>query len=219
MNFMENTKISIARNSINYGIILGFTLIIISVISYLFGSMDTKTGQLISSFFQYAIIIIGIFWGTKSLRTSSGGFISYGRALGSGTLICLFASIVLAIYLFIFFKFIDKEVIKKMIEQSEQRFVESGLSDEQLELSMSIVKKTMTPVFLSLGTIWSLSFMGFLFSLITSIFLQKKGSSLPWANQTIKQDTENNNNPSGSDNQIPSDQHGIEDNKKDEIKS
>lgn len=188
---MKNTKLSIGRNSINYGIILGFTLIIISVISYLFGSMDSKTGRTISSFFQYAIIIIGIILGTKNLRTSSGGNISYGRALGSGTLICVFASVILAIYMYIFYKFIDSGSINKMLEIAEQNISDKNLSDEQVELSMQIARKTMTPAILSLGIIWSFSFMGFIFSLFTSIFLKRQGSTIPWSTESISPTNEN----------------------------
>ena len=191
---MENKKLTLFRNSLNYGIILGFTLVIISVISYLFGTMESTTGQRISSIFQYVIIIIGIIWGTKTLRTSTDGFISYGRALGSGTLIATLSSVILAVYTFIFMKYIDPSAIEKMMAIAEESMTSKGLSDEQVEMSMKFTRTIMNPAFLAIGTIWTYTFMGFLFSLFTSIFLQKKGPSVPWTTGTTVQGSSENKN-------------------------
>jgi len=195
---MDKKKPSILKNSLNYGIILGFMLIIISVITYLFGTSQSKTGQNISALFQIVIITIGIVWGTKNLRTNdtnynlSSGF-SYGRALGSGTLISLFAFTVLSIYTYIFLKFIDPGEIEKMLAMAQDQLSEKGMSDEQVEMALSMSKKMMTPLIMSVSTIFSWTFYGFLISLLTSIFLKINGSTLPWT-PDINQNINDNSN-------------------------
>ena len=51
----------------------------------------------------------------------------------------------------------------------------------------------MTPLIMSVSTIFSWTFYGFLISLLTSIFLKKNGSTLPWT-PDINQNINNNSN-------------------------
>jgi hypothetical protein len=109
-----------------------------------------------------------------------GGTISYGQALGFGTLMVMFASIVSAIYTFVFIKYIDPEFIDKILIMTEEQLIQQGIPDEQIEMGIEMQKKFMTPTIMSLFTIPTYTFMGFIFSLITSIFLKKKSEEIPF---------------------------------------
>ena len=169
---MDKNDVSIWKHSMNYGLIVGFAFIIIAVILYLFD----LTNPTISQFVNFLIILVGIVIGTKSYRDNTlGGVISYSKALGAGTLIIFFSSIILAFYTYLFFTVIDPDAVEKIFELSEEKMIEKGMPDEQIEIAIEMTRKFTTPLLISVMIIFSITFWGFVFSLITSIFLKKAG--------------------------------------------
>jgi len=118
------------------------------------------------------------------------GILSYQNGLGAGTVIAFFASIILALYLYIFLQFIDPESIERMKVIAEEKLMDRGLTDEQIEMQMQISEKFMTPALTSLMTIPAFTFFGFLFSLITSAILKKEGDPFKADMQEIENQEE-----------------------------
>lgn len=162
------------KNSMNYGAIVGASLIILSLVFYFFDI----TNQFASTVLNYAVVIAGIIFGTKNLRDKlEGGRISYARALGAGTTVSLFASIILGFYMFVFMKFIDPDFQDKILAMMEEKMYADGTPEELIERSLEMTKKFMTPTIMMVSTFFGFTFWGFLFSLITSIFLKKKSDN------------------------------------------
>lgn len=181
---MERTKSAFFRNSATYGAITGMALIITGVLFYIINLEN----QSIAQWINYAVIVGGIFIGTKNFRDKMNfGRITYGKSLGSGVLISLFASIIFAFYTFIFFKYIDPAALEKIYEITEQSMMKQGtMSDQQIEAAMEVTKKMMTPFSMSLFIILGFVFWGFLFSLIISIFVKKQGNPYDEAMREVK---------------------------------
>jgi hypothetical protein len=174
---MEEKKSGLWKNAMNWGLILGIALIIYSLLMFF---LDLSLEKWVS-WVSYLVIIGGIIVATKSYRDNVlGGTISYGQALGFGTLIVMFASIIGAIYFYVFVTVIDTEFIGKMLLMAEDQLMKQGLPDEQIEMAVEMQKKFMTPMIMSLVSIPSTTFMGFIISLITSIFLKKKSEEIPF---------------------------------------
>ena len=76
----------------NWGGMLGFALITISVVFYVLGMTESKAVQWIS----YAALAAGIYMGSKAKRDEQNGYISYGQSLAVGTAVAFFASIIIA---------------------------------------------------------------------------------------------------------------------------
>lgn len=162
------------KNAMNYGAVIGLILIIISVLFYMFS--DSMSA--VQTYIGYAVLIAGIVIGTKNYRdTVLGGYIDYGQCLGSGTLIAFFSAIIMAFYTYIFFTFIDASLIDILLEQIEEQMIENGSSDEEIEIAMSYTSKFMTPFWMSIGSVFSYTFWGFVFSLIISFFIKRKDES------------------------------------------
>lgn len=182
---MSTSKGNIWKNSMNYGAIVGFSLIIVSVIFYLFNITDNIIGAVAN----YAVLIAGLVFGTKNLRDKlEVGSISYARALGSGVLISFFGSIILGFYMYVFMKFIDPDFQNKMYELMEESMLEQGMSEDAIENAIEMSKNFMTPGFLMVSTFLGFTFWGFLFSLITSIFIKKKNDTFDEAMSEIKEE-------------------------------
>jgi hypothetical protein len=188
---MASQKSLFWKNNMNFGAIAGFGIIIYSIILY-FLDIQQNVGL---SFIIYAIQIAIIVIGTKYLRDKiMNGSISYGRALGSGTSISLFASVIVAFYMYVFFKFIDTEALEKMYSLIEDNMYQQGLPEEQITMAMEMTKKFTTPFSMAIGAIFSYVFYGFVFSLITSAFLKKKSNSYDAAMAEIEKELKEDNN-------------------------
>lgn len=157
----------------NWGAILGFALIAISVVFYVLGMTESKAVQWLS----YAVLAGGIFMGTKALREENNGFISYTKALGAGTAVAFFASIIIAFYTFVFFHFIDPAMAEQLVNRAEMELVDKGMSESEIEMSMKYVKSFMTPHMMAIMVVLTYTFFGFIFSLITSAILRKDDPS------------------------------------------
>ena len=169
---MEN-KPNVWKNALNWGVIVGVVLIIYSILMYF---LDLSLEKWVS-WVSYIILIGGIVYGTIQYRDNVlGGSITYAQALGFGVLISLFAAILSGIYSYVFFTFIDPDFIEKIIVHTQDEMLKQGLSEDQVEQAMEMQKGFMKPGVLVAISIPMLTFMGFVFSLITSIFLKKEGT-------------------------------------------
>jgi hypothetical protein len=187
---MTTQRIAFWKNNMNFGAIAGFAIIIVSVLVY-FINLEQN---FVISFIIYAVLIGVIITGTRYLRDKIfNGHITYGRALGSGTAISLFASIIVAFYMFIFLKFIDPSALEKIFSIMEDSMSKQGMSEEQIDMAVEMSKKFTTPFTVALGTVFSYVFWGFLFSLITSAFIHKKSNSYDAAMSEIEKEINEEN--------------------------
>jgi hypothetical protein len=168
---MEENKNDILRHSATYGAIIGFALIIYSIFLYI-GNLSLSKGL---GYVSYIIIIAGLYIGIKKFRDNEpAGAIKYSRALGVGVLICVFLGFIGAVFAYFQFRFIDPELVNKMIEMTEEKLLEKGLSDDMVEMQIEVIKKMLTPGIMAISGFISYIFMGTVFSLIIAAILKKE---------------------------------------------
>jgi hypothetical protein len=169
---MENTSNSPVKSSMLYGLYLGIALVFIHIIQYV---MDVYNPPFWVSLISYAAMIGIIFMGQKKYRDEEiGGFISYGKSLGFGVLISLFAAIIYGFYFFILVGIIDTTYMSKLLEVIIEKYEEMGMTDDQIEVAVEMVKKFQSPIITVISSIFTFVLMGTIFSLITSIFVKKE---------------------------------------------
>jgi uncharacterized membrane protein len=103
--------------------------------------------------------------------------LSYGSCLGTGVIISAVVGLVLAVYTYVFFQFFDPSELMKIIEMTEQKMADKGLTDEQIDQAMAISSKFMSPVMMAVSSLFGMALWGTIFSLILSIFLKKNDDS------------------------------------------
>lgn len=181
---MEEKSNSVWKAGFIYGAILGLILIIYTVLLYVMDQSFNKGLGYVSFLFMAAMI----FYGAKSYRDNNlGGFISYGRALGISMIIILVAGIISTIYFLIHASVIDTEYISKLIAASEEELLKKGMSDDQIEMALSMQKKMMKPAIMGIFAFLGTAFWGFIIALLTSIFVKKQGNSYQEAMQDIEE--------------------------------
>jgi len=182
---MEKKSNSVFKAALNHGLILGLVLVIFAVLLFIFNLHLNKY----LGYVNYVIIIAFLIWGVKSYRENNlNGVISYGKALGFSTIIVLIASLIFGIYNYLLISIIDPDYIEKMLALAEEQLLKQGIPDEQIEMGLSLQKKMMSPVLISLFSFLGMMFWGFIIALITSAFFKKEGDPYQNAMQDIDEE-------------------------------
>lgn len=166
---MQENK-SIWYNGMIYGAYLGVSLIVLSL---LFNSLKIETPRL-STLLTLVIMIVWIIIGTKSFRNSLGGYITYSGALGTSVVIILFAGVISAFFTYLFLTVIEPDTIANSIVEMENVMIEKGDDEETITNAIRIYKKFASPGFFAFFAFMGNLLMGFLISLITSLFMKRK---------------------------------------------
>ena len=160
--------------AMNYGAVLGLCLVAIASVMWSFG-VD-KSGSILPTILNNVLIIAGISYSIIQFRDiESNGFISYSESLKLGTTIAFFSSVILAFYTFIFMNYIEPNTLNEILQQAEQAILESNpeISDEELDLALEMTNKFVQPHWMLILGVLGGTFMGFIYSLIISIFVKK----------------------------------------------
>jgi hypothetical protein len=178
----ENTEIQpenqgLWKTSVIYGLYYALVSIALTVVFYATGNMTSTVFQGLGIVVMIAaIVIIQI-----SYRKSLGGWMTYGQGLSIGLVSMVAGSVIVAIFTFILYKFIDPELIAQIKLMTEEKFYQQGMSDEQIRATMAFTEKFQTPAIISFMTIVNFAIMGLIISAITAIFT-KKQSPDPFSN-------------------------------------
>lgn len=168
---MENKPRTLNSNALYFGLLIGLALIIFALILYIFNEQANRT----LGYLNLLILAVGVFLTAKSFRDNvQDGFISYSRALGVSVLTAFYASLFSAIYIYVFYTFIDPEAMKPILEVAENEMYRQGLEGQELDQAMAMTKKFMKPGMMAGMTVLTSTFWGTIISLITSIFVKKE---------------------------------------------
>lgn len=185
---MEQEHHSVNHFSMMYGLYLGLALILNQLTFYIAGiPFSDVAGYLI-----YVIIIGGLgyaMWTFAKLNTEEG--LPYSRALGLGTLISVFGGILFAFFTYILYKFIEPGMIEKMLSVMEEKLLAQGYKDDFVEKILGAQKTYMTPGIMSFAQVFSITFMGFIVSLILAIFFKREPKNPFYGVQSEEDEYEN----------------------------
>ena len=170
---MENQEITPKQIMLNYGLLLGFASILISVTNYAIG--DIYKPHWIVSIIGTIISILFIAMGIKKIKEINNGYLALGEAIKTGLGITLVSAIIFVVYFFVFTNFIETEFYVRMLEVKEQAILEQfpNMPDEQFDATMDIQKKLNGPIFTS-GILLIINLLfGLIISLIVGLIMKK----------------------------------------------
>lgn len=172
---MDNQQPSKFKSALNFGTILGLVLMLISLLIFVFELYDQSKWL---NWVGTAILVAGIVIGTKKFRDNEcGGFISYGSALGYGTMVALFAGIITSFFTYIYLGFIDDGFVQHSLMVAEDDMYNQGMPEEQIQMAMEYTKKFMSPGVLATFGVLANVFLGFIVSLIAAAFLKNEAEN------------------------------------------
>jgi hypothetical protein len=178
---MDEKKKSISSNALFYGALVGGAGIVYSLILFVLGlSMNKWLGNI--SFLFY---IGGMIYGTLQYRKENlQNAMTYSQAVGSAFLIGLYASIILMVYTFIYFKFIDPGMIDAILAKAREDMTASGqqLTEDQIEQALSITRIFTNAYILPIFSLFTSAILSIIIALLVAIFLKKEETLVPGNN-------------------------------------
>ena len=168
----DQQKTSKRKIMINYGLLLAFSSIFISVANYAIG--DPYNPHWAINAVSVIIMIVVIVLGIKKLKGLNKGYLSLGEALKTGIGIALLAALVFVIYFYVFAKFIEPEFINRTTELNLEKALESNpdTPQEALDMQENMTKKYFFVFSFGFIFIFNL-FAGFVVSLIAGLIMKK----------------------------------------------
>jgi hypothetical protein len=163
------------------GAMAGASFLVVIVV-YLLGlhSDPTKlgTGQAIQMVLGLAVGIACIVLGTKELRATvpPAEEFSYGRALGAGVMITLFAAAFGIISNLLYMQFINPGMTEVAVQAQIAKWESMGMSGAQIERAEGMMRTMMSPALsMVFGFLGGMLF-GTIISLISAAFLKRPAS-------------------------------------------
>jgi len=167
-----NQNVSTFSAGMRYGLLGGVISIIIGLIMYLSGMVDYSTGKqdIVSQVLGYAVMIGAVILALKFYKDNNG-HLSIGQGLGTSFFTGLFMGLLTAIWIYVFFSFIDPSLLDIIKEAAKENAMAGGqMSEEQYEQAEGMMNAFMSPgmmsVFGMLGTIFATFIVGLIASLI-----------------------------------------------------
>lgn len=161
-----------------YALILTFCGAAFSLVLFFLGYETEKIALLQKLSWLGLLYQLPVLWlGLRAVRDEAGdaGF-SYGRGVGTGTLISLYAGLLGGVYRFIHLKFINTNFADYQMEFVRQQWAQAGMSDAQMAQAEPVTRMFMGPVAQAIMTpIFGVIF-GVILSLILAAFLRRAPS-------------------------------------------
>lgn len=168
-------KRSIWKETLNYGIILGLISVGFSVLTYMF-DLTFKTWIMLPSL---VISLAVLYFLLRAYRDHyNNGYITYGKSVGAGVIINLYAAVITAIYVYVLYAFIDPGLVEKSLAFAQEKMIAKGIPEEALDAATAMQAKMMKPWIQAFSSVLYGVFFGLLISLIVSLFIMKKGNPL-----------------------------------------
>jgi hypothetical protein len=169
-------KVTVSQIGLKYGIIIGLVFIIYGMIIEFLG-LDIEIAQKFN-YLSYVFLVIGLVLAHKAFKEGGDGFMSIGQGLKIGMLISLVAGLLSAIFTYAYIKFIDDSMLTKIKDLQIEKMEEQGMDDAQIEQAMEIAGKFMSAEMIPVWAILGMLFIGFILSLIVSLFTKKANPTL-----------------------------------------
>jgi hypothetical protein len=167
--------VSAWKANLTNGLILGLVGIVYSLIMYF---MDLTLNKTQGYIFMLVLIVL-LYFLVKSYRDNYlYGYITFGKAFGSGVVIFLYYSVITAIFVYILYAIIDPGLPAKQLALTEEIISKRGMPQEALDAAMKIQKKIMKPEIIAPFSIIGNMLYGTVMSLIVAIFVRKEGNPL-----------------------------------------
>lgn len=160
--------------ALRYGLLTALALFVVGLALQFSGLVDpvARKGNWISSLFTLLIFFGGIYIAVREYKKENGNTITFGRALGFGTLTVAIICLVGMVLNYLHFAFIDPGMIEQIREASVAQLEERGMDEAQIEQAMQITKIFTSPVAMAIIGAFVSFIMGFIAALITAAIHQ-----------------------------------------------
>jgi hypothetical protein len=158
-----------------YALIMAIGQIVLTLVGFFLGYQTDKINQ--GTWFGvvpvlYAIVVYAL--GLKAVREEDAGkYLTYGKGVGTGTMIALYSGLIGSIFAFIHFTWVNPNYTDYLIEASRVKWVAAGLSDSRMEAGEKGIRMFTKPAVMAIVGFCMTMVFGVIISLIASAFLKR----------------------------------------------
>jgi hypothetical protein len=168
-------NVNVWKSNLTNGLILGLAGVVYSLVIYF---LDLSLNK-IQGFVFIAVEAVILYFLLKSYRDNfKHGQITYGESIGAGVIICLYYSIIMAVFSYLLYSVIDTGLVAKQLAFAEEAMQKKGLPQAAIDTAMGIQQKIMKPAIMAPISIFGNMLWGVVLALIISIFIKKEGNPL-----------------------------------------
>ncbi|QTE23639.1 DUF4199 domain-containing protein [Polaribacter cellanae] len=156
---------------LNYGLTLGIISVVINLIVYAMGMhLDPHWSVALISGILFIVFII---FGIKKFKETNGGFMSWGQGVKVGVGVAIIAALIGVIYNYIFMNFIEPEFMNQVMEVQNQKLMDQGMTQEQIENANEMGKAFRGPGMMAAMGIIGSAIGGFVVAAIAAAIMKK----------------------------------------------
>jgi hypothetical protein len=169
---MEEQKLSPGKYAMNYGIILGVIMILLSVVMYVTGM--ALEGKQWPQYLYYLIFPITIIYAISQFKNKNANTLSLGESIKVAVLIGVISAIVYIIYSLIFNYIIDPDFMGQVLEMAKNKMLEQNpdMTEEMANQGMKFIEMFTNPFISSAFWIAMSAFFGLIYGLIGGLVMK-----------------------------------------------
>jgi hypothetical protein len=165
----EQRTSGIGAIATKYGLILGILAFVVFLATILTGIQRNWLSTAVIT----VLVIVLMVLAHQEFKKSHDGMLTYGQALGTGTLLSVVAAVVRDIFMYVYVRYINTGFFAAAARMQRAALEKRGITGEQAQHAMSLTAPLMTPVGLVVVSLITGVIGGFVVALIVSIFTQK----------------------------------------------
>lgn len=168
---------AVGKNALNFGLLTGAVLIIVSLIIYLVGQFGNRSLSNIGFLFLIVGIVYGVWYYKMKVNE---GFLSIGKGVATGTLIAVWAGLLSAVYTILLMTVIDPGLTEEILALAEEEILRQNpeIGDAEYEMAMSFTRRLTNPWFTSIMALIFYAIVGLIVSLIASAIMKKEPETI-----------------------------------------
>ena len=156
---------------LNYGLYLGVIGVIVHLTLWTTGHIIEL--QSLNSILNIGTMIAFIIFGIKKFKTLNSSFITWGEAVKIGLGIVMVSAVISVIYTLLFTTVIAPDFQELAMKAQEQKWLDAGLSEGEVENATQMAKKFQSPGIISAMILAMSAFLGFVVSAIIAALMKK----------------------------------------------
>lgn len=171
-------NISPSKSGLQLGVLFGVIMVSEFVIMYIVGMkslIGTSVGLITNLLNYIGFPLFFIYLGCNNYKKNiNNGFISFSECLKTGISIMLIAALIYAVFNLIF-NYIFPDFIAEMLSITRHAMLKKNptMTNEQLEMGISMTKKFMNPLIVFPVTLAMYAFFGLIYSIIIGAIIKK----------------------------------------------
>jgi hypothetical protein len=165
-----NTQVTTKNVGIKYGIIGGIASVAYSTVINITNNQGNQALGWLSS----VIFLIVLYFAMREFKTANKSFMTFKEGFGLGMLACVINAAISSIYTFVYTKFIDPSFFETIKEMQREEFEKQGLGEEQIEQTMAMMDKMMSPEITTVIGFFAVIILGLIISAIMAAIMKKE---------------------------------------------